>query len=131
MDRLRGDQFSPADEDDSGAVGMVCVLLVFIVAAVVTLAASLLNTASAAEKATEKADRALEVVYDKPAEEDGMTVSGARTDGPIYDLPDDVGQQIVCDSYNREYILLTTAQGGVFLMPYLDEDGNQAIMPQA
>ena len=31
-------------------------------------------------------------------------------------------------SYNP---LLTTEQGGVFLMPYLDEDGEQEIMPQA
>ena len=61
----------------------------------------------------------------------GMTVSKARTDGPIYDLPDDVHQQIVCDRYNREYLLLTTDEGGVYLTPYLDEDGEQAIMPQA
>lgn len=54
-----------------------------------------------------------------------------RTDGPIYDLPDDVHQEIVCDKLNREYLLLTTDEGGVYLMPYLDEHGDQAIMPQA
>lgn len=37
----------------------------------------------------------------------------------------------MCDEHNREYLLLTTEQGGVFLMPYLDEDGEQEIMPQA
>ena len=42
-----------------------------------------------------------------------------------------IGQEIVCDERNREYLLLTTEQGGMFLMPYLDEDGEQEIMPQA
>lgn len=60
-----------------------------------------------------------------------MTVLPARTDGPLYDLPEHVDQAIVCDERNREYLLLTTEQGGVFLMPYLDEDGQQAVMPQA
>lgn len=60
-----------------------------------------------------------------------VRVSPARTDGPIYDLPEGIGQEIVCDEHNREYLLLTTEQGGVFLMPYLDEDGEQEIMPQA
>lgn len=60
-----------------------------------------------------------------------MQASPARTDGPIYDLPEGIGQEIVCGERNREYLLLTTEQGGVFLMPYLDEDGEQEIMPQA
>ena len=60
-----------------------------------------------------------------------MTVSPARADGPIYDLPEGVSQAIVCDEHNREYLLLTTEQGGVFLMPYMSEDGEQEIMPQA
>ena len=60
-----------------------------------------------------------------------VTVRQARTDGPIYDLPEGIGQEIVCDEHNREYLLLTTEQGGVFLMPYMDEDGEQEIMPQA
>ena len=60
-----------------------------------------------------------------------VQASPARTDGPIYDLPGNVRQEIVCDRYNREYLLLTTEQGGVFLMPYMDEDGQQAVMPQA
>ncbi|RDB91879.1 hypothetical protein C1868_09765 [Eggerthella lenta] len=65
------------------------------------------------------------------AEAQEMQASPARTDGPIYDLPEGIGQEIVCDERNREYLLLTTEQGGVFLMPYLDEDGEQEIMPQA
>ena len=65
------------------------------------------------------------------AEAQEVRVSPARTDGPIYDLPEGIGQEIVCDEHNREYLLLTTEQGGVFLMPYLDEDGEQEIMPQA
>lgn len=49
-----------------------------------------------------------------------MQASPARTDGPIYDLPEGIGQEIVCDERNREYLLLTTQQ-----------DGEQEIMPQA
>lgn len=60
-----------------------------------------------------------------------VQASPARTDGPIYDLPGDVRQEIVCDEHNREYLLLTTEQGGVFLMPYMGSDGEQEIMPQA
>lgn len=60
-----------------------------------------------------------------------MQASPARTDCPIYDLPEGIGQEIVYGERNREYLLLTTEQGGVFLMPYLDEDGEQEIMPQA
>lgn len=37
-----------------------------------------------------------------------MQASPARTDGPIYDLPEGIGQEIVCDERNREYLLLTT-----------------------
>lgn len=32
---------------------------------------------------------------------------------------------------NREQLLLTTQGGGVFLIPYLDEDGRQKVVPQA
>lgn len=69
--------------------------------------------------------------FTRMAEAQEVRVSPARTDGPIYDLPEDVRQEVVCDEHNREYLLLTTEQGGVFLMPYLDEDGEQEIMPQA
>lgn len=65
-------------------------------------------------------------VYDTPAEN-----AEPRTDGPIYDLPNNVRQQIVCDRQNREYLLLTTVRGGVCLIPFLDEDGEQAVMPNA
>lgn len=99
---------SPADEDRNGGCGplVAAVLLLLIMFA----AASCARQAMGAQE---------------------MTVSPARTDGPIYDLPDDVHQQIVCDRYNREYLLLTTDEGGVYLMPYLDENGDQAIMSQA
>lgn len=99
---------SPADEDRNGWCGplVAAVLLLLIVFA----AASCARQAMGAQE---------------------MTVSSARTDGPIYDLPDDVHQEIVCDKLNREYLLLTTDEGGVYFMPYLDEHGDQAIMPQA
>lgn len=61
-------------------------------------------------------------VNDLPAEDQ---------DWPIYDLPSNVSQQIVLDQYNREYLLLTTEQGGVCLIPFLDENGEQAVMPRA
>ena len=60
-----------------------------------------------------------------------MTVLPARTDGPLYDLPEHVNQAIVCDERNREYLLLTTEQGGVAIIPYMDENGEQEVMPQA
>lgn len=99
---------SPADEDRNGGCGplVAAVLLLLIMFAAASCARQVMG-----------------------AQE--MTVSPARTDGPIYDLPDDVHQQIVCDRYNHEYLLLTTDEGGVYLMPYLDENGDQAIMPQA
>lgn len=61
----------------------------------------------------------------------GEGVGEARADGPIYNLSGDIGQRIACDALNREYLLLTTDGGGVFLMPYLGEDGRQKVMPQA
>ena len=99
---------SPADEEWAGGLGplLVGAMLLFIVFAAV----SCVHQASGAQT---------------------MEVHEARTDGPIYDLPEGVGQAVVCDSLNREYLLLTTEQGGVCLVPYLDEDGQQAVMPQA
>ena len=65
------------------------------------------------------------------AEAQEMQALPARTDGPIYDLPGDVRQEVVCDERNREYLLLTTEQGGVAIIPYMDENGEQEIMPHA
>lgn len=100
---------SPADDERNGG----CAPVVLIVAVLLFIACGFASCAMSAFA------------------DSGMTVSKARTDGPIYDLPEDVHQQIVCDRYNREYLLLTTDKGGVYLMPYLDEDGEQAVMPQA
>lgn len=98
---------SPADEERGGCGPFVLAVLLLLIILVVV---------SCTSKAMGAQD---------------MTVLPARTDGPIYDLPEDIGQEIVCDEHNREYLLLTTEQGGVFLMPYLDENGEQEIMPQA
>ena len=99
---------SPADEERNGGCGpvLLAVVLLFIVLTAVSCASQAMG-----------------------AQE--VQASPARTDGPIYDLPGDVRQEIVCDEHNREYLLLTTEQGGVFLIPYMDEDGEQEIMPQA
>lgn len=99
---------SPADEDRNGGCGLIVLLAVLLFVAC--------GFSSCAMSAFAN---------------DGMTVSKARTDGPLYDLPEDVHQQIVCDRHNREYLLLTTDEGGVYLVPYLDENGEQEIMPQA
>lgn len=99
---------SPADEDRNGGCGLIVLLAVLLFVAC--------GFSSCAMGAFAN---------------DGMTVSKARTDGPLYDLPEDVHQQIVCDRHNREYLLLTTDEGGVYLIPYLDENGEQEIMPQA
>lgn len=99
---------SPADEDRNGGCGLIVLLAVLLFVAC--------GFSSCAMSAFAN---------------DGMTVSKARTDGPLYDLPEGVHQQIVCDRHNREYLLLTTDEGGVYLIPYLDENGEQEIMPQA
>lgn len=131
MSRMNGfGPWSPADDDDSGAAFPLCVLAALLVAGVVALASSLVTDVAVTQPsaATEQETEIL-TVYDTPA--DGVEVTAARTDGPIYDLPQGVSQTIVCDRLNREYLLLTTEQGGVCLLPYLDENGDQAIMPQA
>lgn len=99
---------SPADEDRNGGCGPLFLAVLVLLAVLGTVGS--VHQASGAQE---------------------MQASPARTDGPIYDLPEGIGQEIVCDEHNREYLLLTTEQGGVFLMPYLDEDGEQEIMPQA
>ena len=98
---------SPADEERGGCGPFVLTALLLLI---------ILGAVSCTSKAMGAQD---------------MTVLPARTDGPLYDLPEHVDQAIVCDERNREYLLLTTEQGGVFLMPYLDENGEQEIMPQA
>lgn len=130
MDPLRGDRFSPADEDDSGSIFPFCALVAIVVIGVVVGVPSLMAAVAASQpaKAETQESEAL-TVYDFPASD--VEASAARTDGPIYDLPEGIGQAIVCDTMNREYLLLTTDKGGVCLVPYLDKDGNQAVMPQA
>ncbi len=127
MSRMNGfGPWSPADDDDSGAAFPLCVLAVLLVA----LASSLVTAVAVTQpSATTEQETEVLTVYDTPA--DGVEVTAARTDGPIYDLPQGVSQTIVCDRLNREYLLLTTEQGGVCLLPYLDENGEQEIMPQA
>ena len=129
MDALRGDTFSPADEDDSGAPVMLCVVAALLVIGIVSAISSLVTAVVLSQPTEAVSQEETVAVSDKPAE--GVEVTEARTDGPIYDLPTSVSQTIVCDRLNREYLLLTTSQGGLCLVPYLDEDGNQAIMPQA
>ena len=87
--------------------------------------AGMVSVASASEPPAADEER---IVRDRPAT--GARVVESRTDGPIYDLPPGVSQTVVCDRLNREYLLLTTERGGVFLMRVLDEDGDQEVTPQ-
>lgn len=127
MDALRGDTFSPADEGDSSAPVMLCAVAALLVIGIVSAVSSLVTAAAVAQPTEAVAQEEVVTVYDTPSE---TVVTEARTDGPIYDLPSDVSQTIVCDRLNREYLLLTTEDGGVCLVPYLDEDGNQAVAPR-
>lgn len=98
---------SPADEWRPGGCAVVLAFLV------VLLALGLASCVASAEA------------------EEGAGVGEARADGPIYNLPGDISQRVVCDTLNREYLLLTTDGVGMFLMPYLGEDRRQKVMPQA
>lgn len=60
----------------------------------------------------------------------GDTVVENAADGPLYNLPAGYTQTIVVDRSNRAYILV--ARGDSFaLIPYLDEEGEQRVIPQA
>lgn len=68
------------------------------------------------------------IVYDRLAE--GQTVRRARSDGPLYNLPAGISQDVVCDELNREFLLLTNGDGGIALVPVIGPDGSQSVMPQ-
>lgn len=58
------------------------------------------------------------------------TVVENAADGPLYNIPAGYTQTIIVDRSNRAYILV--ARGDSFaLIPYLDEDGEQRVIPQA
>ena len=80
---------SPADEERNGGCGpiLAAVVLLFIV----------LAAASCASQAMGAQD---------------VTVRQARTDGPIYDLPEGIGQEIVCDDAFGAIIATSTFFGG-------------------
>lgn len=107
-----------------GVAAIAAVGVALLVAECVAIA-GMVSVASASEPPAADEER---IVRDRPAT--GATVVESRTDGPIYDLPPGVGQTVVCDRLNREYLLLTTERGGVFLMRVLDEDGDQEVTPQ-
>ena len=128
MDAPRGDSFGPADEGHPGATAMLRAVAALLVVGIVSAVSSLVTAAVVAQPTEAAAQDEVVTVYDAPSE---TVVTDVRTDGPIYDLPSEVSQAIVSDRLNREYLLLTTEDGGVCLVPYLDEDGNQAVMPQS
>lgn len=101
-------------------------------AAVLTVAALLVLVLSA-QPTVEQEDEELPAVYDKPATleaSERVTVSAARTDGVLYDLPSNIHQAVTCDRNNREYMVLWTDEGGLTIEPILEADGTPAFMPQ-
>ena len=56
--------------------------------------------------------------------------SRGTSGGPLF-LPEGYGQNVVCDRSNRAYVLVTSPEGGLSVVPYLDEDGEQAVIPQS
>lgn len=115
---------SPADDKGNGGclVAFAAILLLVLVGGV----SALLGITP--EEPTEAHGEEVATVYDTPAEEGDVTVL-PQSEGPIYDLPEGVEGSIVCDRSNRAYILLTTDKGGVALIPYLEDDGSQAVIP--
>lgn len=70
------------------------------------------------------------------APSDDLSVIEDRTDasassgGPLW-LPEGYGQDVVCDRSNRAYVLVTSPEGGLSVVPYLDDDGTQVVIPQS
>ena len=58
------------------------------------------------------------------------TVVDNAADGPFYNLPTGYTQTIIVDRSNRAYIMVTHGEA-IEIVPYLDEDGNQKVIPQA
>lgn len=51
-----------------------------------------------------------------------------QSDGPLYDLPQDVASYIATErSTNRAYIVVESDRG-IAITPYLDEDGEQVVL---
>lgn len=60
----------------------------------------------------------------------GSTAFSA-SDGPLYNLPRGYRQEIVVDRSNRAFILIASPTGDIELIPYLDENGEQVVIPQS
>lgn len=56
--------------------------------------------------------------------------SRGTSGGPLF-LPEGYGQIVVCDRSNRAYVLVTSPEGGLSVVPYLDDDGAQVVIPQS
>lgn len=58
----------------------------------------------------------------------GVVAVMDQSDGPLYDLPQDVTSFIATErSTNRAYIVVESDRG-IAITPYLDEDGDQVII---
>lgn len=79
------------------------------------------------------ATAATPTVYDRPATGGGpltVTVREAPT-GPIADLPSGWSSFAVHELDGRSWLVVTSPEGGVAMVPQLDADGTQHVVPQS
>lgn len=116
--------------DSEGAGGRRLLLAVALALAAASFAlGTICGLACAASAAAPVSDvERRPIVYDRQA--DGPTARQARSDGPIYNLPVGISQDIVCDELNRKFLLLTRDEGGIAFVPLAEPDGSQSVMPQ-
>lgn len=71
---------------------------------------------------------ACSVAHPSDASATGVAIVMDQSDGPLYDLPQNVTSYIATErSTNRAYIVVESDRG-IAITPYLDEDGDQVII---
>lgn len=71
---------------------------------------------------------ACSLAHPSDASATGVVTVMDQSDGPLYDLPQNVNSYIATErSTNRAYIVVESDRG-IAITPYLDEDGDQVII---
>lgn len=71
---------------------------------------------------------ACSLAHPSDASATGVVTVIDQSDGPLYDLPQNVNSYIATErSTNRAYIVVESDRG-IAITPYLDEDGDQVII---